>query len=162
MAFEMRGTKSWLTLHPGSGGEKKNWPLSNWLNLSKNLKMRLGLDSLFVLGPAENGLAGEIRGQSDNGVFLAEGLPLTDLAALLSLGLGFVGHDSGVTHLASLLGIPTVALFGPTNPIHWSPLGQKVTVLAPKNGPTPSWRWLTEEKVIRALEKILDPLENNP
>ena len=42
---------------------------------------------------------------------------------------GFVGHDSGPTHLAAMLGLPTLALFGPTDPAAWSPLGPRVTVL---------------------------------
>jgi ADP-heptose:LPS heptosyltransferase len=42
----------------------------------------------------------------------------------------FVGHDSGLTHLAARLHVPTLALFGPTDPRRWAPRGPHVTVLA--------------------------------
>ena len=46
----------------------------------------------------------------------------------------FVGNDSGVSHLAAALGVPTVALFGPTRPEHWAPRGERVRVLLGRNG----------------------------
>ncbi|RMH06065.1 MAG: glycosyltransferase family 9 protein, partial [Nitrospirae bacterium] len=41
----------------------------------------------------------------------------------------FLGHDSGLTHLAAVLGVPTIALFGPTDPTRWGPRGKRVTIL---------------------------------
>jgi ADP-heptose:LPS heptosyltransferase len=41
----------------------------------------------------------------------------------------FIGNDSGPAHLAGIIGLPTIALFGPTNPANWKPLGPKVQTL---------------------------------
>src|SRR5581483_3817598 len=54
---------------------------------------------------------------------------LRDLPEILASAKAFVGNDSGVTHLASLLGVPTVALFGPTHPATWSPIGPAVKIV---------------------------------
>jgi len=54
---------------------------------------------------------------------------VTALAAILAQAQGYLGHDSGVTHLAALLGVPTVAMFGPTDDQRWVPRGVHVTVV---------------------------------
>jgi ADP-heptose:LPS heptosyltransferase len=59
----------------------------------------------------------------------ARDLAVGELAALLARCSGYVGNDSGVTHLAGLLGIPTLALFGPTDPARWAPLAPRVRVV---------------------------------
>ena len=57
-------------------------------------------------------------------------LSLTQVLGLLSCADGFVGNDSGITHLAAGLGVKTLAVFGPTNPAVYGPIGPAVTVFA--------------------------------
>ena len=54
---------------------------------------------------------------------------ITQLAGLLASAQGYLGHDTGVTHLAAMLGVPTIAMFGPTDPGRWAPRGANVTVI---------------------------------
>jgi heptosyltransferase III len=54
---------------------------------------------------------------------------LLETAEALSACAAYVGNDSGITHLAAALGVPVVALFGPTDPALWGPRGPKVTIL---------------------------------
>jgi ADP-heptose:LPS heptosyltransferase len=86
-------------------------------------------------------------------------LPLTDLSALhaqLAPAALFLGNDSGPTHLAAQVGLPTLALFGPTDPQRWRPVGPAVTVLAPpRPGPM---TWLEPSMVVAALGAMLAPL----
>jgi ADP-heptose:LPS heptosyltransferase len=49
--------------------------------------------------------------------------------AILSCCRGYLGNDSGITHLAAALGIKTVAIFGPTDPAIYAPIGPAVTIL---------------------------------
>ena len=67
------------------------------------------------------------------------GLSIRLLAGVLSQLDFFLGHDSGVTHLAALLGTPTVALFGPTEPARWAPRGRAVMVIREKPCRCASW-----------------------
>jgi heptosyltransferase III len=60
---------------------------------------------------------------------VAQSLPLANLASLLAGCAGFVGHDSGISHLAAALGVPTLVLWGDTVEAVWRPPNEKVIVL---------------------------------
>ena len=85
----------------------------------------------------------------------AQLLKLSD-ALLLALnqahaaGAAFIGNDSGPTHLAAAIGLPTTALFGPTDPDLWHPIGDRVQVLAP--GGDASWPTLTDALAALSLQ----------
>ncbi len=67
-------------------------------------------------------------------VQIARSLPLTDLAERLAGCAAFVGHDSGISHLAAALGLPTLALWGNTVEEVWRPQGEQVTVVREVGG----------------------------
>ncbi len=112
---------------PGSGSPHKNWPAENFAALADALPQ--SLRALVVLGPAESTL---------EPLFVARGIarlrdqPLGMIAGLARLAAGFVGNDSGVSHLAAAAGAPGVAIFGPTDPDRWRPLGRVRVVRALK------------------------------
>ena len=56
---------------------------------------------------------------------------LIDLAQALMQTSGFVGNDSGVSHLSAFLGLPTVVIFGPSDPARWAPVGNYVRIVGP-------------------------------
>ena len=148
---------SWVALHPGSGSPKKNWPLNHWIELARALHEESGLGILFILGPAEAGFGEIVRKEAvSQEIRLVQSPPLPVLAALLSLGRGYVGHDSGVTHLSAKLGLPTVAIFGPTDPACWAPRGPKVRILCPpaEEGARNTWSWLNLGQVIHAFKNV--------
>jgi heptosyltransferase III len=112
-----------LAIHPGSGGPAKNWPGERFLELANDLGPH---PWLLVEGPAD---AASVARFGDGLTFArASHLPLRTLGALLGRAGLFVGNDSGVTHLAAAWGAPTLALFGPTEPATWSPVGRLVAV----------------------------------
>ncbi|MBI5767518.1 MAG: glycosyltransferase family 9 protein [Verrucomicrobia bacterium] len=130
-----------VALHPGSGSPRKNWPLDRWLELVSKLPQPI----LVILGEAEierwsaltsTRLARGVTEQrvDSNTLHLAVDLPLRDLAVQLSRCTLFLGHDSGVSHLAAACGVPSVLLFGPTDPAMWAPPAPHVTVI--KRGET--------------------------
>ncbi|MFQ5693406.1 MAG: glycosyltransferase family 9 protein, partial [Nitrospinota bacterium] len=118
---------------------------------------------VWVAGPAEEGVLEEVRAQSrGRDVKAVESPPLPDLAALLSEARGYVGCDSGVTHLAAACGAPTVALFGPTDPAVWGPRGERVVTLrrnagceSCKQGEKSGHTCLAEIAVEEVLEAVL-------
>jgi heptosyltransferase III len=60
---------------------------------------------------------------------LPQDLSLPELISQISRCRAFVGNDSGITHLAAYMGCPTTALFGPTDPRVWGPVGRRSRVL---------------------------------
>ncbi len=125
-----RGTRI-LAIHPGSGSPGKNWPPEKFAMVADWAAERAEI--LLLSGPAERG-AEEIRKAMKKGSPLgADSLPLIRLAGLLKWSRAYLGNDSGITHLAASLGVPTVALFGPTDPAVWGPRGIAVRILYPRN-----------------------------
>jgi ADP-heptose:LPS heptosyltransferase len=125
-----RLTPGFLALHPGSGSAAKNWPAERFLALAKRLVGERPW--LLVEGPADSVEAATLRG--DPRAVTASGLPVRVLGALLAQAGLYVGNDSGVSHLAAAFGAPTLALFGPTDPAVWSPVGRRTAVVRSPDG----------------------------
>ncbi len=118
--------KGLVLIHPGSGSPRKNWPKARFMELARRLA-QAGHRVVWVLGPAEADQAGEGWGSES-----LDRPSLEVLAATLGSARLFVGNDSGVSHLAAAVGAPTLAIFGPTDPLVWTPDGTQVrTVFAP-------------------------------
>ena len=126
-----------LTLHPGSGSEKKNWPIKNWIELVKTLldPKALFRTIIFVSGEADEKEMEQLRAlfEYKSQVRFARALPLPQLAALLAQST-FIGHDSGISHLAAAAGARCFLLFGPTDAKVWAPQNTTARVLAAPNG----------------------------
>jgi heptosyltransferase III len=126
----MASTERWLALHAGSGSERKNWPEPLWLALLRKIWSETQWHTLLVGGEAEGGRLERLsQGAPADRIRLAQNLPLLELAHWLLPCAGFVGHDSGITHLAAALGLFGVVLWGPSNPHIWQPLSSKMTLL---------------------------------
>jgi heptosyltransferase-3 len=122
-----------IAIHPGSGSERKNWPLERFLALVQSL---LAEDEarrfLLVGGEADEARLAQLESVLPNEKReIARNLPLPALAARLQNCALFLGHDSGVSHLAAAVGTPAVLLFGPTDPAVWAPQNPAVRVLRP-------------------------------
>ena len=123
-----------LALHPGSGSEDKNWPEQNWHELVAHMLDHSPMNLLLVGGEAEGAQLQRLaKGTLAERVQIAQHVPLHELAPRLAKCNGYVGHDSGVTHLASALGLPTLVLWGKSDEKIWRPLGEKVRVLNQHN-----------------------------
>jgi ADP-heptose:LPS heptosyltransferase len=120
-----------LVLHPGSGSEAKNHPPEFWLELIRALRGTMpGRHVKLLLGPAEEWrfelFSGNLR---DTGVAVHMHPKSDRLVRILEVACAYVGQDSGVTHLAALLGTPTMALFRSSSIHRWHPLGPCVKVV---------------------------------
>jgi heptosyltransferase-2 len=142
----LRGlSQSIVAIHPGSGSKEKNWPLENWIELvsskdgSSKAKGELGymgkqFSLVVVSGEADKAQTAELEYDwKDRGVCFAKNLPLPHLAAVLEHTI-FVGHDSGISHLAAAAGANCILLFGPTDPNVWAPRNENVRVLRAQSG----------------------------
>lgn len=127
-----------VVIHPGSGSATKNWPVENWAAAGRDLLKNFpGLQLALVTGDAERerGITGTIlAGWQGLDFEHWDGLPLTQLAQRLAAASAFLGHDSGVSHLAAACGTPCLLLFGPTDPAVWAPCNPGTEVLQAPEG----------------------------
>jgi len=118
-----------IAIHPGSGSEKKNWPLEKWIELARQLLNFSDCSLLIVGGEAEAARIETLKGALPDRADFAFSLPLPTLAARLASCSQFIGHDSGITHLAAAVGIPVIALWAETSEAVWGPQGDRVFVV---------------------------------
>jgi ADP-heptose:LPS heptosyltransferase len=104
---------------PGAVYQAKAWPEGNFVRLAQLVSQTLGCVPLVLWGPGEEALASRIAAAA--GVALAPPMGIARLGALISRLAVLVGVDSGPKHIAVLEGVPTVTLFGPTDPSIWDP-----------------------------------------
>ncbi len=127
--------RSVLALHPGSGSERKNWPEAKWSELVRHLTDSTELELLVVGGEAEGDrLRRLVAALPPRRAQTAKSLPLPELARRLAGCCGFVGHDSGISHLAAAVGLPCLVLWADTAEEIWRPPGEKVVVLRHPEG----------------------------
>ena len=126
-----------IVLHPGSGSRDKNYPPELLLEIIKRLKDRYPDRSkriIMLLGPAEDGILSFFREAVDQMdarlIYCPERHALMELLGQASL---YIGHDSGVTHLAAMMGVPVVAIFRKSLPEKWRPLGPEVRIISDEN-----------------------------
>ncbi len=125
---------NYAVIHPFSGSPAKNWPIAHYRALAAQLEKRFPVK--WCAGPDED-LAEAVR--------FAD---LYDLACWLAAAKVYIGNDSGISHLAAAVGIPTATLFVTSDPRIWSPRGRKVAVVnAGEKNPIQS--------VLDAIESIL-------
>jgi ADP-heptose:LPS heptosyltransferase len=108
-----------VAIHPGSGSPLKNWPRERFEALARIVQEE-GLNPVWIEGEADRAVVSELARRAPAPVIR---VGLHPLAQVLARASGFVGNDSGVTHLAAAVGAPTVALFGPTDRTMWAPRG---------------------------------------
>ena len=137
-----------IAIHPGSGGARKCWPISAFAAVIQRL-CQLDRRVLLLGGPVDHERIDALRHMDDQSAPLPEILldaPLLEVARRLCQCRCYLGNDAGITHLASLLGVPTIALFGASDPAIWHPVGPSVTVIY-----APRWEEITVEQVVETI-----------
>ena len=142
---------SFVAVHAGSGTPAKNWPFERFVEAARALAA--GRPWLLALGPAEPDLAAPAD------AVLARDWPLRRLGAALARAGVFLGNDAGVSHLAAAAGAPTLALFGPTDPLLWAPVGPRVATLRAPDG---SLVELDAEAVVAAARALRSAASGPP
>jgi lipopolysaccharide heptosyltransferase I len=151
-----------VLLNPGAGWGAKQWPVEGYGAVARRLAED-GVKALINFGPGEESLAQAVESASEG---TAEGTAcsLTELIALTRRARLFIGGDTGPMHLAAALGIPAVAIFGPTNPARNGPFGTRSIVLRSPTSPTthsrrtqpdPGMLEITSDEVVAAARKLL-------
>jgi ADP-heptose:LPS heptosyltransferase len=135
IGFDAPPERGFAAIHPGSGGRAKCWPVERYAKLAVKLACDEGLVPLVFFGPADEGIREAFETSIPPGIEweCVDNRPLRDGLALLSCARVYIGNDSGMTHLAARA-CPTIALFGPSDPSAWAPLGRNVKIIRAPEG----------------------------
>lgn len=137
---ELPTRNPYAIFHPMASVASKAWPAERFLQIAKRLE---GLDPVFIGGPGE-----------DLSAFSAfechSGAPLDTIFSLMKSASLFVGNDSGPAHVAAAFGVPSLVLFGPSNPCIWAPWRTKAEVIHSPNG----LAQISVERVWCAVEQL--------
>jgi heptosyltransferase III len=141
-----------LALHPGSGSEMKNWPEVKWAELLRHCIESTDLNLLLVGGEAEGERLPRLAAAVPSArLSIAHSRPLAELARRLQECAAFVGHDSGISHLAAALGLPCLVLWADTVEEVWRPQGERLVLVREPGGV----RATSVERVVRELNGLL-------
>jgi heptosyltransferase-1 len=157
-----RGIAGYVLLNPGAGWGAKRWPAERYGIVARELA-REGLKTIINVGPGEQALARAVAAASGGA---AESLvsSVSQLIAITRRAGLFIGGDTGPLHLAAALGVPVVAIFGPTNPARNGPFGSRSVVLrspssqtshSRRSAPDQSLLEITSEQVARAARELI-------
>jgi ADP-heptose:LPS heptosyltransferase len=116
-----------LAIAPGSGAREKNWPVISFEAIARWWRERVGGSVITFLGPVEDERGG-YESLCSYGLTI-RGITVGRLAAMIARCILYVGNDSGISHIAAALGLPTAPVFGPSSVNQWAPRGNTVLVL---------------------------------
>ncbi len=127
-ALRVSQEQSLVLVHPGSGSVHKRLEPRRMASLIERLWQE-GMYPLILEGPADQDAVGQALHFVSRPPLVLRGLDLSQLAGVFGRVAVYIGHDSGVTHLAALLGVRTIAIFGPTDHHRWGPYGSHVSIV---------------------------------
>jgi len=142
-----------IAIHPGCSEENRRWPATSFAATINQL-LHLQYPVLLLAGPSEAEVLKEVRKRLSPPphaelLSILQNAPLLEVAQQLQLCRSFLGNDSGISHLAGLLGIPTLVLFGPSNPLTKHPSGPFVETLRAQ-----PMKRLPVEKVLKSIVRM--------
>lgn len=156
------GIHEFAMLNPGAGWGAKQWPVERYGEVAQALAQD-GLGTILNFGPGEEPLARAAEAASA-GTAVSLSFSISELIALTRRARLFVGGDTGPMHLAAALGIPAIALFGPTDPARNGPFGTRSAVLrnpasrnslSHRNEPDPGLAAITSAQVVAVARELL-------
>jgi heptosyltransferase-3 len=148
-----------IAIHPGSGGANKCWSTHYFAAIIERLWSlhERRHQVLLLSGPADQERVRDLLSYlapppEVEMLMIMVSEPLLKVAYQLQCSRCYLGNDSGITHLAAILGIPTVALFGPSDPATWRPVGSNTMVIREY-----MLEQLSVDRVMEAMNRVLLP-----
>ena len=155
-------------ISPGAGSVKKRWPLERFMMVAAKLKNH-GLQPLIILGPAEVDLEAALHHIPQSQLQVVNTRSFQELITVLESAVIYIGNDSGVSHLAAFLNVPTLVIFGPSDPDRWRPFGDHVRIVKAVSPCSPCFgtdrpdcpernclEEINPDRIVEALEGMFD------
>jgi ADP-heptose:LPS heptosyltransferase len=111
-------------IHPGAAKPQNRWPVASYIELVSRLHER-GWGVVVTIGPRDKEVHDAMQNQLRDGTKYLVNEPLRLVAAVVNKLDYFISNDTGVLHMAGALKVPTLGLYGPTDPAEWGPPGEK-------------------------------------
>ncbi|MCS6999003.1 MAG: glycosyltransferase family 9 protein [Aquificaceae bacterium] len=137
-----------VVLHPSSGSQKKNPPLELFLMIESFLRKE-GFKTIYLVGEADGWLKAHVK------EYFESFSPL-EMARALKTAKLFLGLDSGLSHLASYCGISTFIFYGPTDPLVWKPIGERVFQISLELPCSPCFPQVCQERECLRVDRLFD------
>jgi heptosyltransferase-1 len=160
--LQRESVRDFVLLNPGAGWGSKQWPAERYGQVAKRLAQN-GLKVLVNAGPGEEELVEAVEA-AGSGACKTVRCSIAELIAFTRHARLFIGGDTGPMHLAAALGIPVVAIFGPTNPARNGPFGTRsivlrdpssATTLSRRAAPDPGLLEIDVDQVVAAARELL-------
>ena len=137
--YEIQSERPVVMLHVGSGSHAKCTTAEFLAALMVQLDIE-GYEYIILEGPADHKSVEALRALVGSSIKIVKEVDLSTVAGILSHMHLYIGHDSGISHLAGLIGTPTVVLFGPTDPERWAPRGRHVRIVSGEPCHCSTWK----------------------
>ncbi len=163
-----------LGVHPGCNKEwsSKRWPLKHFIEVAERFSLKFKAKVIFFGGPDEEEIFSEFTHRNPNFI-LADNQKINHTQTLIKYCSIFLSNDSGLMHIAALHGIPTIAIFGPTNPKKNSPWKVVHKIITPDMKCSPCYDYkkiecqknecmesILPDRVFQALEDLYKKVSN--
>lgn len=156
-------------IHPGTGSRHKCLRPEKMGAVIRQLSESQDCEMILCQGPADENILLALQPYIHQVPHkILKNTRLLDMAKALREADMFLGHDSGLTHLAAALGVPTIAVFGPTDPLRWGPKGTNVKILQGPCCQCQDWKAVQQctekiclthsvEGIVQTVERLLTP-----
>lgn len=125
----------WVAINPGASWPSKRWPPDRYAEVGDALVKKFRVRVLILWGPEEYSLAESVGKSMTQKSVLAPKASIKQVMALIRRCRLLISGDTGPVHIAAALGVPTVTLFGPSNPFRNGPFGQGNRIIKSPIGP---------------------------
>jgi ADP-heptose:LPS heptosyltransferase len=142
--------------HPGAGKKENRFNAARFASLANRVQRDFHAGIVITVGPMDEEPFTEIKKYLQCSFIVVDKQPLRDVAAIINELDLYITNDTGVMHVAGGTKTNVLALFGPTDPLQWAPIGKKNRYIASKDGSLDS---LSEEEVYSMIAVILNEIK---
>jgi ADP-heptose:LPS heptosyltransferase len=141
-----------IAIHAGAGKVSNRWNVWNFAKLAEELHDNFNAELFFTEGSFDHEIVEHLTNLLKIPFVRVRNRPIQFVAALLKQMNLVITNDTGIMHLSAAVGTPTLSLFGPTDPLQWSPIGDKHRYILGRNGDVNS---IEVEKVLNLVKKLI-------
>ena len=145
--------KKVVVVHPGAGKIGNRWPVDSFAEVARRLADACGAQVIVTSGSNENELASQFLQLMSSQAFGWNSAHLRQVAAMISQADLLLCNDTGIMHVCAAVGTPFIAVFGPTDPQEWKPVGDEFIAIRGKDFTCLS---VPENAVFEAAMSLLD------